>query len=251
MSLARFARSVNVRRGGRGKPSTSVADVATPVEKPTGYYACDRAEMLAFVPPSVRRILDVGCGEGSFGRSLKGRDPEITLYGIEVEPAPATRATAWYDNVITGEFPADLPADVRELDCAVFNDVLEHLIDPWAALRALHNHLADDAVIVASIPNLRYLPVLYKLLVNGTFTYTPTGVLDQTHLRFFTKKSIVELFESTGYSVDSIQGINPLERWQIRFLRAILPAFANDVRFIEYAVVARRHVYDRAAPHRA
>jgi 2-polyprenyl-3-methyl-5-hydroxy-6-metoxy-1,4-benzoquinol methylase len=207
--------------------------------------------MLAFVPASAQRILDVGCGEGSFGRGLKARDAGVTLYGIEIESAPATYAKAWYDSVVTGEFPADLPADVRGLDCAVFNDVLEHVVDPWAALRALRDHLAPDAVVVASIPNVRYLPVLYKLLVDGTFAYTPTGVLDRTHLRFFTKKSIIELFESTGYSVERIEGINPLERWQIRLLRAVLPGFANDVRFIEYAVVARRNARLDIAPSSA
>jgi 2-polyprenyl-3-methyl-5-hydroxy-6-metoxy-1,4-benzoquinol methylase len=210
-------------------------------DKPAGYYACDRPEMLDFVPTSARRILDVGCGEGSFGRALKARRPDITLYGIEVEPGAAQVAATWYDKVLTGTFPADLPTEVELLDCAVFNDVLEHLVDPWAALSGLHEHLDSDAVVVASIPNLRYLPVLYRLVVEGTFRYTPTGVLDNTHLRFFTRKTIVDLFVSTGYIVESIEGINALDRWQIRVLRALLPSFANDVRYIEYAVVARRN----------
>jgi len=220
----------------REKPAlvTGLAD------KPAGYYACDRPEMLDIIPSSARRILDVGCGEGSFGRALKARRPDITLYGIEVEPAAAKVAARWYDKVLTGMFPADLPNEFESLDCTVFNDVLEHLVDPWAALSGLHQRLVGDGVVVASIPNLRYLPVLYRLVVEGTFRYTPTGVLDNTHLRFFTRKTIVELFASTGYVVESIEGINALDRWQIRVLRALFPSFANDVRYIEYAVVARR-----------
>jgi 2-polyprenyl-3-methyl-5-hydroxy-6-metoxy-1,4-benzoquinol methylase len=163
----------------------------------------------------------------------------VAVYGVEAVQAPADRAAAIYERIVVGYFPTDLPADLGKFDCVIFNDVLEHLVDPWAALSATHGHLAPDGVVVASIPNVRYLRVLFDLVVHGTFEYTTSGILDRTHLRFFTKRSIVELFRSTGYVIESIQGINSNEGWRVKVLHQLAPGFADGTRFVQYAVVAR------------
>jgi 2-polyprenyl-3-methyl-5-hydroxy-6-metoxy-1,4-benzoquinol methylase len=205
----------------------------------TEYYARDRPEMVGFIPITARRLLDVGCAEGAFGNALLQRHNGVELHGIEMDRDAAAQAAKTYTHVSVGSFPEDLAEGTRDLDCVVFNDVLEHMEDPWTALRALHPHLAPGATVVASIPSVRYFPVLYKLAVRGEWTYMPAGVLDRTHLRFFTRQSIRELFETTGYSVEMLRGINPLNRWQLRVLGKLAPRFIDDVRHPQFAVVAR------------
>lgn len=109
-----------------------------------------------------------------------------------------------YDTRTTGLYPQDLPPGAR-YDCMVFNDVLEHMVDPWAALRETRDRLTDRGCVVASIPNVRHLILLIPLVWKGQWHYDDTGILDRTHLRFFTKQSMRELFESTGYEVLQIE----------------------------------------------
>jgi 2-polyprenyl-3-methyl-5-hydroxy-6-metoxy-1,4-benzoquinol methylase len=194
--------------------------------------------MLAFIPQHARRVLDVGCGAGAFGRLLKSRR-NLEVWGIEVDPRAAEQASHYLNCVLIGTFPDRVELPEHFFDCIVFNDVLEHMVDPWDALRQAQKYLAPNAYIVASVPNVRYLPVLCRLIVRGEWKYTPTGVLDKTHLRFFTKKSMLELFDDTGYDVLRIEGIYPYKRWQVTLMRLILPGFVNETRYIDYAILAK------------
>jgi 2-polyprenyl-3-methyl-5-hydroxy-6-metoxy-1,4-benzoquinol methylase len=208
--------------------------------KPDGYFHCEREEMVAFIPAAAETVLDVGCGAGGFGRSLKRYRPGVHVAGVEINPDAADEAAKIYDTVWVGSFP-EVVSDVDGVyDCVVFNDVLEHLVDPWGALRASSKILTPDGRIVASIPNVRYLPVLYNLLVHAQWTYEQTGVLDRTHVRFFTKRSIQDLFDLCGFSVIKVEGIHPLVRWQTTLLRTFVPPL-RDTQFIEYAVVAKHN----------
>jgi 2-polyprenyl-3-methyl-5-hydroxy-6-metoxy-1,4-benzoquinol methylase len=208
------------------------------LDKTEDYFECAREEMLEFVPPSARTILEVGCGAGGFGGALR-RQGQREVWGVEVNPAVAKRAASQLDRVLVGEFPTVVELPERYFDCVVFNDVLEHMIDPWGALRATRRLLTEGGVVVASIPNVRYLPLLYKLLVRGDWTYAPSGVLDSTHLRFFTVKSMREMFDRMGYDVIRIEGLFADTRWQVKVLELLLPGFVREAKYIDYAVVAR------------
>ena len=166
--------------------------------------------MLAFVPASARTILDVGCGQGGFGSALRRRDPTVELWGIEPDPEVASHAARHYDRLLVGTFPEALAGVPRSFDCVVFNDVLEHTADPWAMLRATVPLLTPGGAVVASIPNVRTISVVLDLVLRGNWTYRDLGVLDRTHLRFFTSRSIPALFAETGFVVDTIEGINPV-----------------------------------------
>ena len=224
----------------RHPPQASAADVrAATVAIAAG---CDnpyleREEVLAFVPPSARTILDVGCSRGGFGRALRRADPGRVLWGIEADPEAVAEAAPHYDELVVGLFPEALGPHSPQFDCVVFNDVLEHIADPWAALRAARALLRPGGVVVASIPNVRFLPVLHKLVVRGEWTYTDTGVLDRNHLRFFTKRSMVELFRSCDLAVERVQGVNPLTK-QRRWPR-LLPAWLQDTLYLQFVVVGR------------
>jgi 2-polyprenyl-3-methyl-5-hydroxy-6-metoxy-1,4-benzoquinol methylase len=191
--------------------------------------------MLPFIPSEAHRILDVGCSFGLFGQSLRlsGRSADLT--GIEPNPPAADEATKSYDRVIVGLFPDDMPDET--FDCIVMNDVLEHMEDPWSALAASTKYLTPNGRVVASIPNVRYIAVLLRLVVGGRWDYADSGILDVSHLRFFTRSSIVKLFAGEGYAIDRMEPFNPLVRKGASlFLRGPL----RDMRFMNFAVVARR-----------
>lgn len=196
---------------------------------PPAYPFSERREMLAFVPPAARSVLDVGCGPGGFGQSLRQDDPSRELWAVEVDEAVAAGAARFYDRVVVGTFPDALAGAGKKFDCVVFNDVLEHTVDPWAVLRSTVALLAPGGVVVASIPNVRNVSVVLDLVVRGNWTYRDIGILDRTHLRFFTSRSIRALFADSGFAVETMRGINPVGESHVpgpRFWALLLREFA-------------------------
>lgn len=204
-----------------------------------GYYNQVRTEMLSFVPRSAKTILEVGCADGNFGALLKARNDAV-VWGLELEPKVAELAARKLDKVITGSADESLAAlPDHYFDCIVCNDVLEHLPFPETILFALKRIMSPGAVLVGSIPNVRYFPVLLDLVWNADWKYTDDGVLDRTHLRFFTGKSLERFLKQTGYELLSIQGINPTPGIRARILRIVTFGRFSDCQFRQYAFVAR------------
>jgi 2-polyprenyl-3-methyl-5-hydroxy-6-metoxy-1,4-benzoquinol methylase len=206
--------------------------------KPEGYYAQSRPEMLAFIPKASKRILDVGCSEGKFGLQLK-QTLNAEVWGVEMVAAAAETARQRLDRVLVGDIMQQLqllPDDY--FDCIIFNDVIEHLVDPYLMLVAVKQKLTTHGVIVASIPNVRFFPTLWDLVVHGNWRYQEQGTLDKTHLRFFTKKSIVEMFETLGYRLRHIQGINPIKWKKAKLLKLITLGRTSDTEYLQFACVA-------------
>lgn len=207
------------------------------------YLDVPRADMIPFIPPSASSVLDVGCGRGGFGAELKRQRPKVHVTGLEPNEDAASVAASRYDRVIVGRFPESISDG--EFDCIVFNDVLEHMVDPWTALKQAAAMLTRNGCVVASIPNLRYLPVLLGLL-RGRFSYADSGVLDRTHLRFFTQSSITEMFVEAGYVVDQMRPTGQLSLRTVGWLRRSLllglgilkPRMLADLRCQQFGVVA-------------
>ena len=162
--------------------------------------------MLDLFPAAPARLLDIGCGSGATAALAKERWPQLETIGVEIVPEAAERAAARLDRVIAGSAETlDLAAaGVSGVDGVILADVLEHLMDPWRFLEQLHGVLAPNAMIVASIPNIANLWLLEELAA-GRFDYTPDGLLDRTHVRFFTRSTITQLFTGAGYTI---------ERWE-------------------------------------
>jgi 2-polyprenyl-3-methyl-5-hydroxy-6-metoxy-1,4-benzoquinol methylase len=199
-----------------------------------GRYDFERLDMVGYVPPESTRVLEVGCATGRFGRQLRTRSPGMKIVGIDPTPPDQPHA---YDERLVGSFPDTRPVDT--FDCVVFNDVLEHMVDPWAALATTATELLDPGgLVVASIPNVRSIKVLKPLLVSGRWNYTDFGLLDRTHLRFFTRATIVEMFEGAGLTIERLDAINTLPFGRVaalnRRLRGVLTDFLAD----QFAVVA-------------
>lgn len=217
----------------------------------------ERPELLPFVP-AARSFLDVGCGGGQFGRGLRrALGDGVQIVGIEAEPDRAVSDSyAAYDEVIEGYFPeamesgaTDAGASDRRFECIFFNDVLEHMLEPWDALATAHRWLAPGGTVVASIPSIQFFPVVIALVRRGRWDYADWGTLDRTHLRFFTRKTMVEMFEQAGFTVTHVTGINSaftLAKWR-RFRR--LAPLVGDAQWMQFVIVA--HATDRgraAAP---
>jgi SAM-dependent methyltransferase len=168
--------------------------------KPDNYYAMCNPALLRAVPATAHRILDVGCGEGSLGRALKQMDPSRQVLGIECQPAVAARAAQYLDEVFTLDVQAADPAiPPGSLDCVVYGDVLEHLVDPEQVLRRHKRFLKPSGLVVCSIPNVQHHSILTALLTSD-FQYTTAGLLDATHLRFFTYSTLTKLFLDAGFA---------------------------------------------------
>ena len=193
--------------------------------------------MERYVPLAARSVLDVGCLAGGFGQLLKARRPSIEVWGIEADPGAAGIARSRLDHVIEGRYPDVVP--MRRFDCVVFNDVLEHLADPWAAVERATLLLSPGGVVVASIPNVRYYAVSWSLLTRGKWEYGDGGVLDRTHLRFFTRQTIEELFQPSGYELRGVVPSNfPPVRSRWARLLSILGTRATDLLAMHFVVVA-------------
>jgi 2-polyprenyl-3-methyl-5-hydroxy-6-metoxy-1,4-benzoquinol methylase len=212
--------------------------------KPSDYFKYVRPEMLPFVPAHCRRLLDVGCGEGAFGESLR-RARGIEVWGVEPFKSAAETARTKLDRVIEGVFGSDIALPVGIFDCVLFNDVLEHMIAPERALDYARDLLAPGGVVVASIPNIRSFPTIWQLIVHASWEYTDSGVLDKTHLRFFTRSSMIKMFEKQGYAVEGAYGINAYYHgnpriWAAyRLANALFAGKLSDMKFLQFAVVAK------------
>jgi 2-polyprenyl-3-methyl-5-hydroxy-6-metoxy-1,4-benzoquinol methylase len=207
--------------------------------KSEGYYAGDRPEMLSYIPADARSVLDVGCGEGLFGRAIKQARPGCEVWGVE-PTAMAERAARVLDKAVQGYFEADMPELAgRTFDCISFNDVLEHLVDPESALRNARGYLSPNGCVIASIPNILYFYQMLEIVREQDWKYVDSGILDNTHLRFFTRKSIVRLFETAGYTIDVLDGINANYGKKYKVMNALLLGHLKDWKYIQFAIRAR------------
>jgi SAM-dependent methyltransferase len=159
-----------------------------------------------------KRVLDVGCAAGGLGRALKERFPGCIVTGIELNRDAAREAEKFLDRVIVADVASiDWQKVGADYDAIVFADVLEHLYNPWKTLNEVRPLLAPDGAVLASIPNVRNLTLINNLVGFGDWKYTTAGLLDITHVRFFSRNGARSLFEDSGYRVtDSRAVIDPV-----------------------------------------
>lgn len=161
--------------------------------------------LLAMLPDDARAIVEFGCGSGALAREFKRLHPDCHYLGAEIDATYAELAKRHCDACLVMDLNQASAADFAALsdrDCWVFGDVLEHLMDPWHVLRMIREVMPANGTVLASIPNAQHWSVQSKLSV-GDFRYVDAGLLDRTHLRWFTRETMFELFQDTGFQVVS------------------------------------------------
>lgn len=217
-----------------------MSDQSTIIKSQGGYFQSTRPEMVKYVPENAKRILEVGCSEGRFCGSLAREDREI--WGVEMNPEAAKKATEVCTYVLVGDFDAifdQLPKN--HFDCVIFNDVLEHMYSPWKVIQSVKTLLSPTGVLVTSIPNFRYISnLITEILFQGEFQYKPEGgILDDTHIRFFTTKSMLRMFHEQGYEVLVHEGLKPCKSWKEKLFIRLTFGFLKDARFKQFATVSK------------
>ena len=192
---------------------------------------------VSWTPPG-SRVLEFGCAAGYVSRVLRD-ERRCRVTGFEYSPAMAQQAEPFCERVVVGDIE-DFSLWERltpPYDVAMFGDVLEHLRDPEAVLRRCRDVLQPDGRLIVSIPNIAHYTVRLALLF-GRFDYTQYGILDSTHLHFYTRKSLLEMLARTGYTVEHLEfsrmrtrsdhifgrlGLTPLKRLLNRAGDALFP----------------------------
>jgi 2-polyprenyl-3-methyl-5-hydroxy-6-metoxy-1,4-benzoquinol methylase len=149
-------------------------------------------------------VLDVGCARGANADALRARGA-THVAGIEFDEEFAAAAREHYDQVVHGSVPEDLSWPGESFDTILAYDVLEHLVDPWTAVRRLAALLKPGGRLHVSLPNARSKKLWLPLILRGTFAYEPEGIMDVTHLRFFTRRDAIALVEGAGLRVESVE----------------------------------------------
>jgi trans-aconitate methyltransferase len=185
----------------------------------------------------VGTLLDVGCGFGGFGAALKAERPDLRVWGIDSAAEVVTRATEGLDHFVLGSFPDDVPD--QTFDCITFNNSLEHLADPWHGLRVAKERLNSGGTIVVALPNVRQYSIIRMLAFEGKWEYREQGIMDRTHLRFFTRRSALVLFDECGFHVEHTEPLYFDGTSRASRGLALLGRRAMEFRAREYAFVAR------------
>jgi SAM-dependent methyltransferase len=210
------------------------------IKNETEYYSQARSEMLKFLPDDIERVLEIGCAEGNFGclvKKIKG----IEVWGVEISEEAAQKAMGKLDHVLIGSIENDeLDIPLNYFECIVFNDVLEHLAYPWFVLEDMKKYLKGDGYVVASVPNVRYFHNVKNLILNEDWEYEDKGILDKTHLRFFTVKSLRRMMEKCNYKVIAIEEINSMGMsWKYNLLNILFMQKIKNMRYMQIGCLAK------------
>lgn len=197
---------------------TALLDVADQYsQKPASYFANVRHDIVSRLPLAPdARILEIGCGAGGTGAAALLAGKAGHYVGIELSSDAANCAAANLSQVIIGNAETmDMSRFDVPFDALIMSEVVEHLIDPWATVSRLATLIRPGGMVIASSPNISHWQVI-RSLTKGQFVYSDSGMMDQTHMRWFTPSSYKALFEGAGFAIESLEPIkapNRKKRW--------------------------------------
>jgi SAM-dependent methyltransferase len=202
-------------------------------------------DLLALIPPDAKTVLEIGCGAGRLCEMYRRINPRVHWIGTDFDQAACDRARAHCTEVFEFDFNvAKVIAEDNPADCVVLRDVLERLEDPWAKLKTLASITKPGGQVLASIPNVGHWTVIRDLLA-GKWDYTDEGLLKRTHLRFFTRKSIMEMFAGAGLRVFEVRGRDMCNEGIHEFVAASGVKLTKEARAYQYIVRAVKPDVDR------
>ena len=202
----------------------------------TSYYKNYRKEMMLLLPEQYSKVLEVGCGEGNFRINLS---QENEYWGVEPIEASARKASKKLDKVLIGTFNEmfdQIPDDY--FDLVICNDVIEHMTDHEEFFQSIKKKIKKEGCLVASIPNVRYILNLIELIVKKDWEYKDAGILDRTHLRFFTEKSLKRTIIDSGFEIDQFKGINIYRSGGVKryFFNVVFMLLGQDARCMQFGI---------------
>lgn len=219
-------------------------------ENAPGYFDHARHEILPFLPADCSRVLELGCSSGATLREIQKQRAVERSEGIELFPEAAERAAQVFDRVFNEslddfDFDARLPGERFDLILAL--DVLEHLVDPWNVVRAVSKRLAPSGVLIVTLPNIRHKSVVQDLVFRNEFRYQDAGILDRTHLRFFVRRTAIELCESGGLVVTECATTKKLKKTR-KLLSILTRGWSDDFYSQQFILIARPPANPDASP---
>jgi 2-polyprenyl-3-methyl-5-hydroxy-6-metoxy-1,4-benzoquinol methylase len=170
-------------------------------EPVSNYYKMIKPIIIESIPEGPNVILDLGCGAGQLGKVLREENKAKELIGVELFKPAAREAAEHYDVVYEGDLEQIALDYVNYFDFIICADILEHLREPWTVLRKLHSCLKEKGILFVIIPNIRYWRILRDLIFYGKLEYTDAGILDRTHLRFFTMTTFCSILSDASYEI--------------------------------------------------
>jgi len=208
----------------------------------TNYYGNTRPEVVAFIPKNIKTILDIGCGEGNFLKSVKDLTDAET-WGVELVTGVVDYEKNNINNILIGKIE-DVLNQIPDsyFDCITFNDVLEHLIDPELILINIKSKLKDSGILIASIPNVRCIDNLFELIVKKDWEYKNQGILDFTHVRFFTQRSMRRMFQNAGYVVITQEGINKIVSLKFKLFNILTLGYFVDTQYLQFLCISAKNL---------
>ncbi|MGI5828252.1 MAG: class I SAM-dependent methyltransferase [Patescibacteria group bacterium] len=206
-----------------------------------GYYSQVRSDLFPFIAQGKHKILDVGCGEGKTLAELKKLGKAWYTAGIDICPEAVARAKKVLDKALVGDIEnISLPWAKDYFDYIILADVLEHLTDPWTTVHQLKKNLKNDGFLIVSVPNIRNITILKNLIFDKDWTYRDRGILDKTHLRFFTLKTIQALLKNEGFSILEVRENLPQLNKPKRFLNQLVGGRLKPWYVVQYLIKARK-----------
>jgi len=205
------------------------------IEKPKNYFSEIRNDIIELIQCNNCNILEIGCGEGNTLIELKRQGKAKFVVGIDIVDL---NQSSKLDKFILADIENDninLPEEY--FDIIICADVLEHLKDPWSVLKKIRKFLKPNGILLASIPNVREIKTLISIVIKGDFKYVDSGILDKTHLRFFCKKNVIELFESTGYKIEKVTfKLSPKRKFLLKLSLGLL----EEILVVQYLVLCKK-----------
>jgi len=204
------------------------------------YFGYMRPEMVQFLPNDYTKVLDIGCNVGNFRKFCP---KPCEYWGVEPFEKAAEVAKTKMDKVLVGLYSeAEEQIPDNYFDLIIANDVIEHIEQPWDFLQSLKKKLAKNASLVLSIPNVRCYSNLRELLREKDWKYKDCGILDITHLRFFTEKSIIRLLNENGFEIELMQGINSVKVRRRNLPKYWLAKFilGKDIEFTQFGMRVKK-----------
>lgn len=189
-------------------------------------------------------VLEIGCDCGATLLEIKNRYPKAEVYGTEINEQAALIASRFAQVAVNNIEDKNLPFDREMFDYIIFGDVLEHLHDPEETIKYCKDYLREEGMIIASVPNVMHISVMEQLM-RGDFTYMEAGLLDRTHIHFFTCNEIIRTLYRAGYEIGCMDRVEfPISDRQKYLIDSLLAIDCTAQRFMyetfQYVIKARK-----------